>query len=82
MFYTYVLVSAKDKWLYIGWTDDLKNRLREHNLGHVEATSHRLPLKLLYYEACLNKEQAIIREKQLKTGYGRKYIKHRTQDAE
>lgn len=82
MFYTYVLLSEKDNDLYIGWTDDLKHRLHEHISGHVDSTKLRLPLKLIYYEACLKKEHAIIREKQLKTGYGRKYIKHRTQDAE
>ncbi len=82
MFYTYVLLSGKDQKTYIGWTIDLKNRLAKHTAGEVAATKNRRPLKLIYYEACINKEQAIIREKQLKTGYGRKYIKHRTQDAE
>lgn len=77
MFYTYVLKSKKDGNLYIGWTDDLKNRLSKHNTGTVLATKNRLPMDLIYYEACLSKEKAIIREKQLKTGFGRKYIKNR-----
>jgi len=55
----------------------LNSRLREHNLGKVFATKSRVPLKLIYYEACLNKENAIKREKQLKTGFGRKYLKNR-----
>ena len=63
MFYhTYVLESQKDNNLYIGWTVDLNSRLREHNLGKVFATKSRVPLKLIYYEACLNKENAIKRE--------------------
>lgn len=77
MFYTYMLKSERDNKLYTGWTDDLKNRLSLHNNGKVEATKHRVPLKLVYYEACLNKELAILREKQLKTGFGRSYLKRR-----
>ncbi len=76
-FYTYVLLSLKDKWFYIGWTDDLKKRVILHNKGKVFSTKNRMPLKLVYYEACLSKEKAIDREKILKTGFGRKYIKNR-----
>ncbi len=77
MFYTYVLRSEKDGNLYIGWTKDLRNRLKEHKGGLVFATKHRLPVELVYYEACLNKNNAIAREKQLKTGFGRAYLKKR-----
>lgn len=77
MYYTYVLRSKIDNFLYIGWTDDLRNRLKQHNLGKVESTSTRLPFELVYYEACVQKESAIKREKQLKSGYGRKYLKDR-----
>jgi putative endonuclease len=77
LYYTYVLKSEKDGKLYIGWSDDLENRLSEHNKGLVNATCDRRPLKLVYYEACLSKESAIKREKVLKTGFGRKYIKRR-----
>lgn len=77
MFYTYVLRSLKDGNLYIGWTSGLKNRFQIHNQGKVEATKYRIPLELIYYEACTNKELAISREKQLKTGFGRAYLKRR-----
>ncbi len=76
-YYTYVLLSFKDNEIYIGYTDDLNHRLKEHNLGNVLATKSRLPLKLVYFEACLNRKKAIKREKTLKTGFGRKYIKSR-----
>jgi putative endonuclease len=76
-YYTYVLLSAKDNNFYIGYTDNLDKRLRKHNSGLVRATKTRLPLKLVYFEACLNKCGAIKREKVLKTGFGRKYIKSR-----
>ncbi len=76
-FYTYVLKSSTDNELYIGWTVDLKARLKLHNEGKVEATKYRVPLQLIYYESCLSKEKAILREKQLKTGFGRLYLKKR-----
>ncbi|MFA5927435.1 MAG: GIY-YIG nuclease family protein [Patescibacteria group bacterium] len=77
MYYTYVLKSASDQRLYVGWTTDLGHRLEEHNSGLVESTKNRRPLLLMYYEACLSKEKAIAREKQLKTGFGRKYLNKR-----
>jgi len=79
MFYTYVLKSKKDGNLYIGWSNDLKSRVEEHNNGLVISTKYRLPMQLVYYEACLSKELAIMREKQLKTGFGRAYLKRRLQ---
>lgn len=78
MFYfTYVLKSEIDNKLYIGWTNDLKKRLEYHKKGLVEATRYRRPLKLIYYESCLSEKKAILREKQLKTGFGRAYLKRR-----
>lgn len=77
MYYTYVLRSERDNNLYIGWTVDLENRILEHNKGMVEATKYRTPLKLIYFEGCLDKNNAIAREKQLKSGFGRAYLKRR-----
>ena len=77
MFYTYVLKSIKDKKLYVGFSEDLKRRVKEHNQGLVSATRARRPLILIYYEACLNENKAIIREKYFKTGFGRRYLKER-----
>lgn len=77
MFYTYVLQSEKDNKLYIGWTDDLRSRLDKHNKGLTISTKLRRPFKLIYYEACINKQGAIKREKALKTGFGRAYLKRR-----
>ena len=77
MFYTYVLISKKDKELYIGFTKDLKKRLDEHQKGLVVSTAQRRPLKLIYYEACLNENDAIKREKYFKTGFGRRFLRNR-----
>jgi len=76
-YYTYVLKSLKDGNLYIGWSDDLKQRIYKHNSGKVAATKYRLPLILVYYEACSSKTKSIEREKSLKTGFGRRYLKTR-----
>ena len=77
MFYTYVLLSRKDKRLYVGWSEDLKRRIKEHNNGQVQATKGRRPLKLVYYEACLIESLAIRRERYFKTGSGRAFLKKR-----
>lgn len=62
MFYVYVLQSEKDKKLYTGFTHDFKKRLEKHNQGKVESTKDRHPLKLIYYEACLNQQYVTHRE--------------------
>lgn len=80
MFYVYVLKSQKDKKLYIGHTNNLLKRIKEHNRGLVKATEKRKPFKLLYYEASNKLEDAIQREKSLKTGFGRAYLKRRLSD--
>jgi putative endonuclease len=77
MYYTYVLISEKDGNFYIGFTKNIEKRLEEHLKGKVNATAHRNPLKLVYYEACLNKIDAIKREKYFKSGYGRRFLKNR-----
>ena len=77
MYFTYVLQSEKDHQLYIGFTKNLEERLAFHNQGKVQATAGRRPLTLIYYEACLNQADAVKREKYLKTGYGRRYLKSR-----
>ncbi len=77
MFFTYVLQSMKDNKFYIGFTKDLKLRFKQHNYGLVESTKNKRPLKLIYYEACLNQDDAIKREKYLKTYHGKMYLKKR-----
>ncbi|TSC81805.1 MAG: putative endonuclease [Parcubacteria group bacterium Gr01-1014_20] len=76
-YFTYILQSKKDGWFYTGYTSNLEERLVLHNNGKVESTMYRLPLKLVYYEACLNQQDATHREKYLKTAWGKRYIKSR-----
>ncbi len=77
MFYVYLLKSGKDGKFYTGSTDDLKRRMAEHEAGYVKSTVRRKPLKLIYYEACLNEEDARRRERYLKSGPGKKYLQNR-----
>jgi putative endonuclease len=66
MYYRYILKSNKDDSLYIGYTNDLRRRLKEHNTSFSKATKSRLPLKLVYYEAYLSEKDAKEREFKLK----------------
>jgi putative endonuclease len=77
MFYTYVLTSKQGGNFYIGYTNNLEKRLKEHQKGKVRSTAGRIPLKLIYYEACLNEKDALKREKYFKSGFGRRFLKNR-----
>ncbi|MDD5433364.1 MAG: GIY-YIG nuclease family protein [Candidatus Pacebacteria bacterium] len=80
MFYIYILLSCKDRQLYIGYASDLKRRIEKHQTGFVRATKFRLPVKLIYYEAYLLQSDAKRREKFLKGGKGRQEFKIQLQD--
>lgn len=75
MFYTYILQSKKDNELYVGCTNDLRERFIKHNKGLVFSTKNKIPYIIIYYECFLNKKDAFLREKWLKTGWGRNQIK-------
>jgi len=77
MFYIYVLRSKKDNKLYTGYTDDLRKRFNRHNQGKIASTYFRRPFELAYYEACMDQQDATAREKYLKTGMGKRYLKNR-----
>jgi putative endonuclease len=66
MFFVYILKSKKDEDLYLGYTPDLRKRLKEHNLGLVRSTKLRKPLSLVYYESYASKQDAVQREHNLK----------------
>ena len=77
MFYTYILKSKKfNKW-YTGCTNNLRKRFKQHNDGKSNYTKKYIPYDIVYYEACLNEEDARSREKYLKTGMGIRYLKNR-----
>ena len=71
----YVLFSEKDYQLYVGFTTDIKKRLDNHNNGGTMSTKHRRPLKLIFIEYYLFKEDAIYREKYFKSSKGKRALK-------
>ena len=69
--------SIKDRDFYTGFTENLKLRFEQYNNDLVESTKDRRPFKLVYYEACLDQNDAIRREKYLKTFHGKMFLKRR-----
>jgi putative endonuclease len=80
MLYNYILQSSKNNSLYIGYTNNLKRRFEEHNQGKNISTRRYMPWKLVYYEACLEIEDAKRREKYLKTTQGGRLLKRRLKE--
>jgi putative endonuclease len=66
MYYVYLLQSQKDKKYYIGQTDNIEKRLKEHNDGIVKSTKHRKPFKVIGYEIYKDRNKARWREYNLK----------------
>lgn len=77
MYYTYVICDKCNNELYIGYCSDLRVRVKEHLSKQVFSTKSFKKPVLIYYESCISKTDAIKRENQLKTGYGRGYLKRR-----
>lgn len=75
--YVYVLESKKTQRWYIGSTKDLRKRILAHNTGLNKSTKYGIPWRLIYYEVSLHRNDARAREKYLKSGMGRRYLKNR-----
>jgi len=75
--YVYLLRSTKTKEWYTGSTRDLQKRILSHNAGKNQSTKHAMPWKVIYCEISLNQKDARAREKYLKSGMGRRYLKNR-----
>ena len=77
MYYTYVLQSQKDNQFYTGYAANLKLRFEAHSKRRVKSTRNRTPLKLVYYEACIDRTDATKREKYLKSYLGKMFLRNR-----
>ncbi|MCR4328095.1 MAG: GIY-YIG nuclease family protein [Patescibacteria group bacterium] len=76
MYWVYVLENQNDKGWYIGYTINLEKRLREHQSGYgSRTTSARNNWEMIYYEGYKNQLDAKGRERFLKSGSGRKFLK-------
>ncbi|PIR98013.1 MAG: hypothetical protein COT89_02065 [Candidatus Colwellbacteria bacterium CG10_big_fil_rev_8_21_14_0_10_42_22] len=75
MFFVHVLKSDKDNRTYVGYTNNLQNRLEKHNSGQVKSTKHRRPLILIFYEEFNTSAEARKRELYWKNGGGRRKLR-------
>ena len=76
MWYVYLLQNKYGKW-YTGTTSNMQKRILEHNSGKTKSSKHGLPWRVVYCEICINKSDAFAREKYLKSGMGKRYLKNR-----
>ncbi len=75
MFYVYILLSEKDRNIYVGKTNNIQRRLCEHNSGQVASTRSRRPFQLLASIECHSEQEALATEKEYKKGFRREEIK-------
>jgi len=75
VYYVYVLKSDLDNHFYTGQTKDIDARLSLHNSGKVNSTKRYKPWKIVYYEKYITRNEAVKREKHLKSRAGRKWLK-------
>jgi putative endonuclease len=76
-YYIYILQFEKDNKFYTGYTKNLKLRLEQHRKKRVNSTKNRGPFTLIYFEGCLNQQDATHREKYLKTYLGKMFLRNR-----
>ena len=77
MYYVYILKSKNRDWRYIGYTEHIKTRFRDHNKGKVQSTKHYSPFELEAYIAIKTEQKAKELEKYFKTGSGRAVLNKR-----
>ncbi|MDP3999783.1 MAG: GIY-YIG nuclease family protein, partial [bacterium] len=66
MFFVYVLRSKQNNSFYVGFAENLKDRLEKHSKGLVQSTKRYMPMELIYFEGYKSKKDALIREARLK----------------
>jgi len=74
-FYVYVIKSEVNGKLYTGHTKNLKKRLNEHNAGRTKSIKPNIPYKVIYTEQFESRIEAVRREKYLKSGVGREFLR-------
>lgn len=76
-FHVVYILQLSDRAFYTGYTASFEQRIRQHESGEVVSTRGRRPVKLVYFEACLSKKDALAREKYLKSSYGKQRLRKR-----
>ncbi len=75
MYYVYAIKSEIKDWIYVGITDDIERRLKQHNSGWNRSTKPYRPFQLIYSEKCIDRPTARKREKYLKSAAGKRFIR-------
>ena len=75
MFYVYAIKSSVRNYIYVGLTNNIVRRLAEHNKGENITTKAYRPFVLIYSEEWETRDQARLREKYLKSGIGKEFLK-------
>ena len=75
MYYVYAIKSVERNYIYVGLTNNLERRLKQHDAGHEQTTRVYAPFTLIYKEVCGNRVIAREREKYLKSGSGKEFLK-------
>jgi putative endonuclease len=76
MYYVYAIKSNTRNYVYVGMTNNLERRFQEYNSGWNKTTEPYRPFKLIYTEEHETRIEARIRERRLKSGYGKGFLKH------
>lgn len=75
MYYVYAIRSTKVNYIYVGLTNNLNRRFSQHHTGKERTTRSYAPFELLYKETCIDRGTAREREKYLKSGVGKEFLK-------
>ena len=75
MFFVYALKSQTRNYIYVGLTDNVERRLNQHNSGYERTTKPYVPFKVVLVETFDTRELARRREKYLKSGIGKEFLK-------
>jgi putative endonuclease len=75
MFYTYAVKSKNHKYIYVGLTNNPDRRISQHNNGKEKTTRHYKPFEIVLIESFPTRKEARQREKYLKSGVGKEYLK-------
>jgi putative endonuclease len=70
-YFVYAIKSQTKDWIYVGITDDIQRRMKQHNSGHTKSTKPYLPFDLIYFEECLDRPSARTREVYFKSSAGK-----------
>jgi len=75
MYFVYAIKSNSRNYVYVGLTNDLTRRIAEHNDGQNKTTKPYRPFKIIYTESFNTRVEARVKEKYLKSGVGKEFLK-------